>query len=235
MTELIFLGTTHFSNKEDIFTDKMQKEIDEFVTHMTTLCPTKIAVEFPRRYQSQLESLYQTFDVSALRTKTHMGAFEIYHHRSEFFSNNEIFQMGFRLAKKLGLATLYAVDEDIEMSDDLLAKIQPYFSPDAYLHQLHALVNSADTLEKHYRVLNSPECILADHNMYLAMNKVNSGNYEGTRLLMQWYERNLKIYSNLQNLAKDGDRILLIIGSSHLKLLHELAEADETMNVVNWL
>lgn len=235
MTDLIFLGTTHFSNREDIFTNKMQKEIDDFVEHMATLCPTKIAVELPMRYQSQLESLYQTFDASALYTKTPMATFEIYHNISEFSSDNEIFQLGVRLAKKLGHATLYAVDEDIEMSDDLFAKIQPHFSPDAYLHRLHTLVNSADTLEKHYRVLNSPECILADHNMYLAMNKVNSENHEGTQLLLQWYERNLKIYSNLQNLAKDGERILLIIGSSHLKLLQELATADETMNVVDWL
>lgn len=235
MTDLIFLGTTHFTNREDIFTNKMQKEIDDFVTHIATLCPTKIAVELPRRYQSQLESLYQTFDASALCTKTPMATFEIYHNISEFSSDNEIFQLGFRLVKKLGHATLYAVDEDIEMSDDLFAKIQPHFSPDEYLHRLHTLVNSADTLEKQYRVLNSPECILADHNMYLAMNKVNSENHEGTQLLLQWYERNLKIYSNLQNLAKDGDRILLIIGSSHLELLQELAAADETMNVVDWL
>ena len=71
--------------------------------------------------------------------------------------------------------------------------------------------------------------------MYLAINKVNSGSYEGTQLLLQWYERNLKIYSNLQNLARNDDRILLIIGSSHLKLLQELVAADETMNVVDWL
>lgn len=235
MTELILLGTTHFANREDIFTDKMQKEIDGFVEHIAAFCPTKIAVEFPQRYQAQLKSLYQAFDTSVLCTKTHLGIFEVYNHTTEFLSDNEIFQLGFRLAKKLRHPTLYAADEDIEMSDELFAKIQPHFSPDTYLDRLHFLVNSTDTLEEQYRVLNSSECVLADHNIYLAMNKVNLGGYEGTQLLMQWYERNLKIYSNLQNIAHDGDRILLIIGSSHLKLLKELAQTDENMSVVDWL
>ena len=42
------------------------------------------------------------------------------------------------------------------------------------------------------------------------------------------------IYSNLQNLAEDGDRILLLIGSGHLKLLRELVLADPHMNYLDW-
>lgn len=235
MTELILLGTTHFSDRKDIFTVKMQNEIAGFVERIAAFRPTKIAVELPLRYQTQLSSLYKAFDISALCTKTHLGVFELYGHKTGFFSDNEIFQLGFRLAKKLGHTSLFAVDEDLEMSDELFAEIHPHFSPDTYLDRIYSLVNSTDTLEEQYRVLNSSECVLADHNIYLAMNKVNLGGYEGTQLLMQWYERNLKIYSNLQNISRDGDRILLIIGSSHLKLLKELAQADENMSFVDWL
>lgn len=75
---------------------------------------------------------------------------------------------------------------------------------------------------------------LSETSKDMAMNNANLGNYEGTQLLLQWYERNLMIYSNLQNLAEDGDRILLLIGSGHLKLLRELVLADPQMNYLDW-
>lgn len=64
------------------------------------------------------------------------------------------------------------------------------------------------------------------------MNKVNLGNYEGSQLVLQWYERNLKIFSNLQNICKKKDRVLVLIGSSHLKILKELVCASSEMVMV---
>ena len=108
MTELILLGTYHFSGEKDIFSSSMQKELKQFIERISKLCPTKIAVQIPIRHD------------------------------------------------------------------------------------------------------------------------------EGTQLLLQWYERNLMIYSNLQNLAEDGDRILLLIGSGRLKLLRELVLADPHMDYLDW-
>ena len=63
------------------------------------------------------------------------------------------------------------------------------------------------------------------------MNRINLGNYEGSQLVLQWYERNLKIFSNLQNICKTGDRVLVLIGSSHLKILKELISASNELEL----
>ena len=65
------------------------------------------------------------------------------------------------------------------------------------------------------------------------MNKVNLGSYEGSQAVTQWYERNLKIFSNLQNICVDGDRVLLIIGSGHLKILKDLDSRDNQMKLIS--
>ena len=80
--------------------------------------------------------------------------------------------------------------------------------------------------------------IFVDNGMFSKMNKVNLGNYEGTQYVLQWYDRNLRIFSNLQNICKDGDRVLLLIGSSHLKILKDLVNGDPDMILIenkNWL
>ena len=94
------------------------------------------------------------------------------------------------------------------------------------------LVEKADNIQDLYAIHNSEEYISVDNGMYIEMNKVNLGNYEGSQLVLQWYERNLKIFSNLQNICEKGDRVLVLIGSSHLKILKELVCASSEMEMV---
>lgn len=88
---------------------------------------------------------------------------------------------------------------------------------------------------KYALIHNNEEYNSVDNEMYIGMNKVNLGNYEGSQLVLQWYERNLKIFSNLQNICEKEDRVLVLIGSSHLKILKELISAGSEMEIVEWL
>ena len=67
------------------------------------------------------------------------------------------------------------------------------------------------------------------------MNKINLEKYEGSQLVSQWYERNLKIFSNLQNICEKEDKVLVLIGSSHLKILKELVTASSEMELVDFI
>ena len=234
MTEIILLGTFHYSGREDIFTESMQREIDSFTDMLTSLQPTKIALELPRRYQNDLDSFYNLFQPFHLVQKPSLGTYQAYNQNIDYASDNERNQIGFRLARKLNHSKIYAVDEDIELSDQLFNLIAPHISLNNYLNQMNAISKSASNLVELYRVLNSEEYIDYDNSIYVAMNKVNLGNYEGCQLLLQWYERNLKIFSNLQNICQEGDRILVLIGSSHLKILRDLVSSDPSLELVNW-
>lgn len=234
MTELIILGTYHFSGEKDIFSSSVQKELQQFADRISKLRPTKIAVEIPIRHEEKLNRSYKSLPNEAFTKLTPWEVMDVYGHTEQFFSDNEVVQIAFRLAKLLNHQQVYAVDEDIEMSDQLASAIENQIPVEECWQKLCSIESQATNLEERFRALNSEKWSYTNHTMYMAMNKANLGNYEGTQLLLQWYERNLMIYSNLQNLAEDGDRILLLIGSGHLKLLRELVLADPRMNYLDW-
>jgi hypothetical protein len=52
------------------------------------------------------------------------------------------------------------------------------------------------------------------------------GIYSRTDRVRNWYERNLRIFTNLNRVTEYGaDRVLLIIGSGHLAILRDFAVA----------
>ena len=233
MTEVIVLGTFHYSGRDDIFTESMQNDLDTFVDRLASLHPTKIAVELPVRLQNDLDGFYSKFECTALKLRTSFGSVNVYGQEVDCCSDNEIVQIGFRLAEKLKHSRVYAVDEDVEMSDDLVGKITPHFPIESYLDKLERMTQLANDVVGVYRVINSDDYIAVDDSIYIAMNKVNLGSYEGSQAVTQWYERNLKIFSNLQNICVDGDRVLLIIGSGHLKILKDLVSRDNQMKLIS--
>ena len=231
MTEIILVGTFHYPDKFEIFSNDVQSQIDEFVDRLASFHPNKIAVEFPYKMQKDLDELYAISDKYSFKDRVVYGNVERYGSVVPFKSVNEIAQIGFRLGKKLRHDKIYGIDEDIELSDKLLDKITPYIDLNSYFEKMREITEWGKDLKELYSILNSDECIAVDHSIYLNMNKINLGKYEGSQLVLQWYERNLKIFSNLQNVCEKGDKVLVLIGSSHLKILKELIAASSEMNL----
>lgn len=68
----------------------------------------------------------------------------------------------------------------------------------------------------------------------MPFNRVGAGDtYVGAKLVSKWYERNIKIFANLQRLAKTGDRILVIFGAGHAPTLRELIRYDPELRLVD--
>ena len=234
MSEIILVGTVHYPERFDIFSDDVQNQIDEFTNKLALLKPNKIVVEFPYQMQNELDKLYEKCNEYNFADEVVYSNVERYGVKEPFYSVNEIVQIGFRLGKKLNHEKIYGIDEDIELSDELFEKIAPYMDMNRYFENMGKMVEKAQNINELYAIHNSKEYILIDNSMYLDMNKINMGNYEGSQLVLQWYERNLKIFSNLQNICEQEDRVLVLIGSAHLKLLKELVNANSEMEMVEW-
>ncbi|MDO4317555.1 MAG: DUF5694 domain-containing protein [Lachnospiraceae bacterium] len=235
MTEIILLGTFHFPDRYDIFSEQVQDELERFVNRLSELRPTKLAVEMAACEQSRLQEFYRRFEPSHLTSEYRFGELVRYGSKIGFTSLNEIVQVGFRLARKLRHDTVYAVDEDIVLSDELLETCSEALSEPSEKFNRFFQAATADRemmLEDMYRLHNDKQYASLDHNMYLHLNRVNKGSYEGSRLVLAWYERNLKIFSNIQNLCEPGDRILLIIGSSHKRILENLVRDYSEMRLL---
>ena len=231
MIEIILVGTFHYPGRFDVFSHDVQNQIDGFANILASFHPNKIAVEFPYSMQNELDELYAKSNKYSFAKNVVYGNVERYGSIVPFKSVNEIVQVGFRLGQKLNLDKIYGIDEDIELSDELLDKITPYMDLNSFFEKSRMITEQAKDLKGLYSILNSDECIAVDHSIYLDMNKINLGKYEGSQLVLQWYERNLKIFSNLQNVCEKGDKVLVLIGSAHLKILKELITASSEMNL----
>lgn len=64
--------------------------------------------------------------------------------------------------------------------------------------------------------------------------KVGEGDeYPGVDRVTAWYNRNLRIFANLQRITKQPDeRILLIIGAGHLPILRHTVLASPEYQLV---
>jgi hypothetical protein len=52
----------------------------------------------------------------------------------------------------------------------------------------------------------------------------NAAIYESADRIMNWYNRELRIFANLNRITEfPNDRVLLIVGARHLKILRDLA------------
>lgn len=244
-SDLLLLGTFHFKDAGldgykpkydiDILSPKRQKEVLKVIAILKKFGPTKIAIEAPLGQQARVDSLYQAYLADEFDLKA-----------------NEIYQIGFRLAKLLGHERVYAVDaKERQYYEDWSAVKEEYNAQyNAYLElsppqqlqraeqadrQFTALYAAEDAAKINHSLLevllsmNEPDRISAGHGHYLTGNfKMGSGDdYFGPDNSIGWYSRNLRIFHNLTRLHQPGDeRVLLLIGAGHLPFIRFLAEAS---------
>ena len=229
------LGTYHFDNPgldqiqmevADIRSEAKQREVAEVVDRLATFRPTVVAVEVPSSRQARLDSLYRAF---------RSGRHEL--------EESETQQLGFRLAVRLELARVVAVDHRLNLPYGPYQSARQDQSPDiqarydAFVDRLIAEDDSLQrtaSLREILRVDNTPERIRAIHDaLYLQSLEIGAGDgFEGADLVAAWYERNLKIFANLAATSQPGDRVVLIIGAGHTAILRSLVEQASWMRLV---
>ena len=232
--EVLVLGTYHFANPgldvvkttvADVLSPGKQAEVAAVVQALARFRPTKIAVEQPPRVAATLDTLY-----SAYRVGQHT------------LSRSETQQLGFRLAARFEHPRVYPIDHKGEFPfGAMLAYAQAHDPPFArYVQEKLAEITAEEnrrqremSIGQNLRLKNEPERIRRDHGLYTQLARVGAGDtFVGADLLSSWYDRNIRIFANLQRIAEPGDRILVIFGSSHSAILRELVEAVPGMVLV---
>jgi len=239
--QLLLVGTFHFRDAGldsyrpefdvDILSAERQAEVIQLVSQLMRFRPTKIAVEVMPERQAWLDSMYAAYRDGTYR-----------------LGSNEIYQLGFRLASAVGHRRLYAVDAKRRF-------YEPWIDPDSFavahgqqrlldpditgqyerLHRWEDEAKTHQSLREHLLYLNDPRRALQSHGQYLIDNfEVGTADeYPGVDSKTAWYNRNLRIFANLQRLVEsEHERILLIIGAGHLALLQHAAQASPQFQFV---
>lgn len=231
------LGVFHFDNPGldsykpkysfNILEKKRQEELELLLIQIARYKPTKILVEWDR---IQKDSITNDRYLKYLS-----GTFSIDDKR------NEVYQLGFKLAKKLGHKKIYCSDASsdwfgVELDWDnydaeaYLRSRGQYEKSTRYnfqsFYELCDSLKTVQTLTEHLTMLNSPKNRLKDHQAYLTEIILEGAgdNYLGADAVAKWYRRNLRIFANAYDLTDFDreERLLLIYGSGHVWQLRQL-------------
>lgn len=233
--QIMILGTVHLEGscdlhgekQEGVLEEKFQHELEELRSQLAGFAPTKIAVEWEKVFQAQLDDQYQAYL------------------RGEFIlTENEVHQIAFPLAKQQKLHEIHCVDW-MERGVGLrgYGDIYEYMEerePALYdrLHKLEAMTQSGegDTLLERFRSMNSRKIMEAGNAYYINHALIGvEENYYGIGWLVWWYQRNLILFANLSKLVdpERQERILLLIGNSHRGILSGFLEQSGLFEVVD--
>lgn len=251
--KVITLGSFHFNfpnldvnqtgreDQIDVFEQKYQEEIELIVEKLKKFKPTKIVIERQPKYQSKYDSLYTS-----------------YINGEHKLTRSEEQQIGFRLAKELGLSSLYCTDswgtdyEDIKKvinGNDTIAngKFMDYFynNPDSILKSFHneKVLFKTEGILAELKKMNSHEYVkkgLGDYLIGIFKYETDENDQFGPDFVTGWwFNRNLRIFRNIQRIKTEPeDRILVIYGAGHMNLLNIFFEASpeyELLDVNDYL
>lgn len=250
--KVYLLGIFHFNQTDttvyDVRSAKHQASIQLLADKVIAVRPDKVFIErMPEwEHQNHVDSLYQVYRKGGLRQ-----------------ARNEIWQIGGRIATALNHPHLYQCDQP-GMYGYHLGMIEEYVK----LHNQDSLLEykgkgmtspefagiDADSLRMHttlleyIRWLNSAEVQKTSHahyiNTYPQMGNTNvfewdSTYFLGANLTIDWYRRNILIYSKmLAQLDYSEKAICLIIGNDHVPIIRQLFKDNPFFEVIEndaWL
>ena len=149
---------------------------------------------------------------------------------------NEIDQIGYRLAKELGHSKIYPVDADGEFRGSQWSTSRKRAAArkrlDAIMGEIGAMVKAQNDYLSSHSVLetllymNADEKVAQDVGYYYREAQFGEGgDWAGADLVADSFRRNMRIYSNVVQLADSPtERILVIFGAGHLGWLrHDFA------------
>ena len=253
-TSILLLGCNHLAGlykpenpNSNMLAPRRQAELATVLDQLQRYRPDGIMVEELPERQARVDSLYQLYRQDKLDLNALPGG------------RSEVYQLGFALGKRMGLARIQCVNapggtsqsilhqgQNIELYEQATTRWRAFAAP---IDQL--LLAGTSTVSQYLRALNSPAVVRQLHTLvYNTPARVTNGTlkpdpmvdaafinprYVGAELTSVFYNRDLKVYSNIvtTQLATHQSRQLLIIGVRHLGSLQGIFSTDPTYRLVD--
>lgn len=246
-TNVLLIGTFHFSNPGldvvkqkdfDVLCRNSQKELEFISNKVTAFNPTRIFVEYGYTSQKELDSLYQVY-------LTNKNSFRPIKKYNRYTREDEIFQLGFRIAEKAKIIRVDAINSrEFNFPYDSLLAAMKEANQLALLAQNQSFIatieeedekRTAETITQRILSLNTPAERRRNRSWYLTI--ANRGgkndNFVGAYLNSEWYRRNLYMYSLIQKLTAATDkRIVVLLGAGHIAMLEQFIRDDDRFEIV---
>jgi len=240
--EVMVLGTYHFGNPgqdvhnarvDPVTTPDKQAQLEAVAEGLARFQPTAVAVERVAPDQSTLQDpRYPAFTPADLLANP-----------------DERTQIAYRLAHRLGVTRVYAIDEqnrEGEPSYFPFEDVQTWAGANGRMDHLGAMHGevaamiadlerrqSTETVGQLLAAFNTPERVAADQGFYARLMAFGAGDDQpGAFLNGRWYTRNAMIFARLMQVARPGDRIVVVYGAGHGFWLRHMVETTPGFRLV---
>ena len=232
--EVMLVGTVHMANQNldadnvavpDVRTPERQAELDELTRRLATFAPQRVMTEWVLGAESaRSDSAYAAYLAAGGVTE----------------SREEIEQVAFRLARRLGHDAVYPID--FARGNDW-SGIRAYASaggtikhtmdygrlvPERLRVDADSVIRALSMTEYH-AWLNDDATLRGNHfGLFGGALGAGSGDaYPGPDLIAGWYGRNLNmVHHILRQVEPDDARVLVLVGAGHVRAMrHFLDEA----------
>lgn len=235
--EQVDSNTTEFKWRYITLEPRRQREIEIIRQKLLTIRPTVLCVEFPPQQQKELDSVYRAYCNGKLLP---MRWYE---------PEGELVQLAFETGKRLGLLRITAVDAQAMavLRDEKVYEEYEKIAPaedslfnywDNFYYKKSAV---EDSLRHHWTTLDFLRFINNSRSYDKMLGRWLITTRHGTNILpigadqfiTKYFNRNIRIYSNIQRaIKKDTDRVLVIYGNTHMSVLRQLFSASPMYEVV---
>ncbi len=226
---VMLIGLFHFDNPDldavkykpiDVMMTAEQAYLQALAERIARFKPTKVLLEYPAKNDTVFNQRYSDYLAGKYELKL-----------------NEIYQLGFRIAKLSGLKQVNGFDERDSPSDGALWAYLPKEEPGTMKLLEGLIADLSKRFEHEHRTLslrdiliksNSAEEDRANKDFYVMLNAVGAdkGKFIGADASAQWWQRNFRMYANVQVHAQPGERVVVIAGSGHTAILRDLLRID---------
>jgi hypothetical protein len=158
-------------------------------------------------------------------------------------TRNEIDQIGYRLAKRLGHKAVFPVDVEGDFPFPRLVNYARAAGKakelDSTMAAVQAMVKAQGAYLGSHSILetlmsmNADDRVAADVGVYFLQAHLGEpGDWAGADLVADWFRRNIRIYSNVVRLVDSpNERVLVIYGAGHLGWLRHQFESDPSIRL----
>jgi len=216
---VIVIGTYHFSNPGqdkanvdavDVTVPQRQAELQAVTDGLATFQPTFVGVEWPADAAREQYTRYLAGTLPP--------------------SSNEVVQLGFRLAKQVGLANVHGLDVPGDFPfEPLSAWAQANGRADdlqALMAQAQGITTRITAMQATHsiggvlREMNTTRATEEAASFYAEFLRYGSGEQQpGVELNAAWAKRNFAICARLLQALKPGDRAVVFYGQGHVPQL----------------
>jgi len=235
--EVLNFGTFHMGFTTDAHKTEFdendkenQKRVHQIAEKLKAFKPTVILVEYPPEYNEELKKQYESY----LSNPTMM-----------ITNPSEVELLAFELGRLANTKRIYGIDHRMGYNYRIGTEIKNEI--DAQWHDEYY----KDPMSFHPEINIDEDCldlerqlILANHESYLDFlitinadlltHAGTADNFEGADEAAKYYQRNLRMYSNLNRIdLKSDDRVFILMGASHTAFFRDFMSRSPKYRMVN--